>query len=63
MNVQEYESLSFEGKINYWAGGILVAIGGGKFRDAIALMVDYISREAYARGFAEGKALKEQNHG
>ena len=53
--METYKALSYEGKISYWVGTLIVSIGTGKFRDAVALMIDLISREAYERGVEAGK--------
>lgn len=55
MDMETYKALSYEGKISYWVGTLIVSIGTGKFRDAVALMIDLISREAYERGVQAGK--------
>ena len=55
IDMETYKALSYEGKISYWVGTLIVSIGTGKFRDAVALMIDLISHEAYERGVQVSK--------
>lgn len=50
-----YESLSQNCKNDYLVGVLTTAIGRGDFRNQLALMTDYIQREAYARGVEQGR--------
>lgn len=55
MDMKTYKALSHEGRISFWVGSLIVSIGTGTFRDTVALMVDFIMREAYERGVEAGK--------
>lgn len=37
-------------EIDKATGELIIAIGNGKFRDAVAMLVDRVAREAYIRG-------------
>ena len=50
-----YESLSQNEKNDYLVGVLTTAIGRGDFRHQLALMTDYIQREAYYRGVEQGR--------
>ena len=50
-----YESLSQDEKNDYLVGVLTTAIGRGDFRHQLALMTDYIQREAYYRGVEQGR--------
>ena len=50
-----YESLSQDEKNDYLVGVLATAIGRGDFRHQLALMTDYIQREAYYRGVEQGR--------
>lgn len=42
-------------QIERWKGELLVAIGAGKFDDAVWTMYTTITHEAYNRGVRDGK--------
>lgn len=50
-----YESLSQNERNDYLVGVLTTAIGRGDFRHQVALMTDYIQREAYYRGVEQGR--------
>lgn len=50
-----YEGLSQNEKNDYLVGVLTTAIGRGDFRHQLALMTDYIQREAYYRGVEQGR--------
>ncbi len=55
MDYKSYKDMTFEEKVNWVTGGLILGIGEGKFRDAVAVILAAVSKEAYDRGLAEGK--------
>ena len=54
-----YENLSQDEKNDYLVGHLLAAIGRGDFRNQVAMLVDYVQREAYFRGVEQGRKEAE----
>ena len=55
--MKRLEDVSLDEYINYWTGRLTLAIGAGKFRDEVCLMIGAITQEAYNRG-AKNKARR-----
>ncbi len=55
--MKDYSEMSFDEKVSFHTGDIIVAIGEGKLRQAIYLAFTLITNDAYERGKAA--AMKE----
>lgn len=55
MEPKDYEKLSIEDQTAYWQGRLLVSIGKGLFDYEIYAMINFLTRDAYARGVASIK--------
>lgn len=54
------EDMTFDEKLSWACGYVLVSIGEGKFRTAMSVVLQTATYEAYHRGIEEGKKMKEK---
>ncbi len=48
--MKEFKDMDHKEKVDYAVGSLLIAIGEGKFRDAVASLIGAVSADAYQRG-------------
>jgi len=53
--MKSIDEMSFEEKLAWACGTVLIGIGEGKFRSSVADVILAISREAFQRGECHGK--------
>ena len=51
--MKKLEDMTLTESVDYWTGRLTLAIGAGKFRDEVCMMIGVITRESYEHGKKE----------
>ena len=61
MEKAEILNMPTNDQVSYWLARLLIAIGSGKFREEVYLMMDFYLQVGYERGLAAAAQNKEVN--